>query len=112
METWYVMEDGSAGDPREIAPDENGVLAHADGRKVAYAPHGPRSRSVDPEAERAKAAAEADATAKKAAAEKAKKDANAAADDAAKKKSAAKAEGREAKSPEDRELKASGGETR
>lgn len=54
-ETWYVMEDGSAGDPREIAPDEKGVLRHKDGRAVAYAAHGPRSRSVDPEQERRKA---------------------------------------------------------
>lgn len=57
FETWYIMEDGSSGDPREIAPDKSGKLAHSDGRKVAYAPHGPRSRSVDAEAERAKAAA-------------------------------------------------------
>jgi hypothetical protein len=46
-ETWYVMEDGSVGDPREIAPGKDGVLTHKDGRKVAYAPHGPRTRSVD-----------------------------------------------------------------
>lgn len=46
-ETWYVMEDGSAGDPRAIAPGKDGRLVHKDGRKVAYAPHGPRSRSVD-----------------------------------------------------------------
>lgn len=53
-ETWYVMEDGSVGDPREIAAGKDGNLRHKDGRAVAYAPHGPRSRSVDPEAERAK----------------------------------------------------------
>lgn len=46
-ETWYIMEDGSAGDPRQIAPDKDGVLRHKDGRAVAYAPHGPRSLSVD-----------------------------------------------------------------
>lgn len=40
-ETWYVLEDGS-----------DGRLVHKDGRAVAYAPHGPRSRSVDPAAER------------------------------------------------------------
>lgn len=56
-ETWYILEDGSNGDPREIAPDEKCVLKHKDGRAVAYAPHGPRSRNLDPEAERAKAAA-------------------------------------------------------
>lgn len=54
-ETWYVLEDGSCGDPREIVRDAAGRLRHKDGRAVAYAPHGPRSRSVDPEAERAKA---------------------------------------------------------
>ena len=46
-ETWYVMEDGSAGDPRDIRPGKDGKLVHKDGRKVAYAPHGPRSRGVD-----------------------------------------------------------------
>jgi hypothetical protein len=46
-ETWYILEDGSAGDPREIAPGKDGKLVHKDGRKVAYAPHGPRSRGVD-----------------------------------------------------------------
>lgn len=46
-ETWYVMEDGSFGDPRAIAPGKDGRLVHKDGRKVAYASHGPRSRSVD-----------------------------------------------------------------
>jgi hypothetical protein len=46
-ETWYVLEDGASGDPREVAPGKDGMLVHRDGRKVAYAPHGPRSRSVD-----------------------------------------------------------------
>lgn len=55
MSTWYIMEDGSVGDPADIAADANGVLTHKDGRKVAYAPHGPRTRSVDVELERAKA---------------------------------------------------------
>lgn len=54
IETWYIMEDGSNGDPREVSPDDKGVLRHKDGRAVAYAPHGPRSRSLDPEAERVK----------------------------------------------------------
>lgn len=54
-ETWYVMEDGTSGDPREIAPGADGVLRHKDGRAVAYKPHGPRSRGVDPDEERAKA---------------------------------------------------------
>lgn len=55
METWYVMEDGSAGDPRLIGPGPDGTLRHKDGRAVAYAAHGPRSRGVDPAEERAKA---------------------------------------------------------
>lgn len=57
METWYVMEDGSAGDPAEIGFGADGKLAHKDGRKVAYRPDGitPRSRGVDADAERAKA---------------------------------------------------------
>jgi len=49
-ETWYVMVDGSVADPREISPDKDGILRHKDGRAVAYAPHGPRSRSVDVDA--------------------------------------------------------------
>ena len=53
-ETWFVMEDGSVADPSDIAPGEDGILRHKDGRAVAYAPHGPRSRGVDVEAERAK----------------------------------------------------------
>lgn len=52
-ETWYVLEDGAAGDPAMIRPGKDGVLTHKDGRKVAYGPHGPRSAGVDPEAERA-----------------------------------------------------------
>lgn len=54
-ETWYVLEDGTVGDPAKIAPDADGRLRHEDGRAVAYGPHGPRSRGcVDAEAERAK----------------------------------------------------------
>jgi hypothetical protein len=54
-ETWYILEDGSLGDPLEIAPDKDGRLRHRDGRAVAYAPHGPRSRGgVDAAAERAR----------------------------------------------------------
>jgi hypothetical protein len=54
METWYVLEDGSVAAPRDVVVGASGVLQHRDGRAVAYAPHGPRTRSVDPEAERAK----------------------------------------------------------
>ena len=53
-ETWYVLEDGSVADPREVAGDEKGVLKHKDGRAVGYAPHGPRSKSVDADEERKK----------------------------------------------------------
>lgn len=54
-ETWYVLDDGSLGDPLLISPGPDGRLTHKDGRKVAYAAHGPRSRGgVDAEAERAK----------------------------------------------------------
>ena len=53
-ETWYQMEDGSVGNPREIVPDKDGVLVHKDGRKVAYSEHGPRSRSVDPQSQEKK----------------------------------------------------------
>ncbi len=54
-ETWYVMADGSVGDPREIRAGADGVLRHSDGRAVSYAPHGPRSRSIDVDAVRARA---------------------------------------------------------
>lgn len=45
--TWYVIEDGTAVDPCEVAPDEAGVLRHSGGQAVAIGPHGPRTRSVD-----------------------------------------------------------------
>lgn len=47
-ETWYVLEDGSCGDPRDVAPGAEGRLVHKDGRAVAYRPDGetPLSRSV------------------------------------------------------------------
>jgi len=54
-QTWYVMADGTFGDPREISAGADGKLRHKDGRAVAYAPHGPRSRSVDVDVERSKA---------------------------------------------------------
>lgn len=52
-ETWYVLEDGSPGDPAMIGHGPDDLLVHADGRRVAYGPHGPRSIGVDPEVERA-----------------------------------------------------------
>lgn len=51
METWYVLEDGTSAPPRDVMTDDKGRLVHRDGRKVDYAPHGPRARSVDPERE-------------------------------------------------------------
>lgn len=32
--TWYVLEDGTAVDPNECAPGDDGVLTHKDGAKV------------------------------------------------------------------------------
>lgn len=49
METWYIMADGSIADPREVSPDEGGILHHVDGRAVAYAGHGPRARMISAE---------------------------------------------------------------
>jgi len=46
-ETWYVLEDGTAVDPREVSIEPSGALRHASGALVAVGPHGPRSRSVD-----------------------------------------------------------------
>jgi len=56
-EVWYVMVDGSVGDPAEISAGPDGVLRHTDGRAVAYKPHGPVARMIDAVAERAKIAA-------------------------------------------------------
>lgn len=49
IEVWYILEDEAIGDPRDIARGADGVLRHKDGRVVAYAPHGPRSRMVSAE---------------------------------------------------------------
>jgi hypothetical protein len=69
-ETWYVLDDGSVGDPHQIVRDAFGVLRHRDGRVVAYGPHGPRSRGhVDAAAERIKVKAETEAAAKNSAAQ-------------------------------------------
>jgi hypothetical protein len=54
-ETWYVLEDGELADPRDVVTGDRDLLYHKDGRPVAYREHGPRSRGVDPEEERAKA---------------------------------------------------------
>jgi hypothetical protein len=63
-ETWFVLEDDSVGDPMDVAPDAKGVLRHKDGRAVAMAPHGPRSRGVNAEAERKRQAKPKDAPAR------------------------------------------------
>lgn len=77
-ETWYILETDEVADPSDVAPDDKGVLRHKDGRAVAYAAHGPRSRSVDAGAERAKV----DAARRAKAAEDAKKAADKAPDQA------------------------------
>lgn len=45
-ETWYVLEDGTAVHPSEVAADKNGALAHKKGL-VAMRGDTPRSRGVD-----------------------------------------------------------------
>lgn len=80
-ETWYVLEDGTAVHPREVAPNEAGRLAHKSGL-VAMRDDGetPRSRGVDvdepdvekqPTPEELQAAADKKAADEKAAADKA-----------------------------------------
>lgn len=48
-ETWYVMEDGSLGDPHRVVFDEGGRLRDQGGRFVDYTLHGPRSRWISDE---------------------------------------------------------------
>lgn len=55
-ETWYVLENGVAADPSEVAPDGSGVLRHKSGIAVAMRGQVPSTRGVDPEQERAKSA--------------------------------------------------------
>jgi len=46
--TWYVLEDGTAVDPIECAPDETGALTLKSGAKVAMrSPDCPMSTGVD-----------------------------------------------------------------
>ncbi len=45
-EVWYILETGEVGSPRDIRRGADGALRHKDGRAVAMAPHGPRSRMV------------------------------------------------------------------
>lgn len=58
-ETWYVLEDGTAADPREVAPDPAGVLRHSGGVAVQMRGDVPRSRGVDPDEERSRGGAKA-----------------------------------------------------
>ncbi len=54
-ETWFVMDDGTLGDPSEVGLDKDGLWRHKDGRLVAMrGPDTPRTSGVDAEAERAK----------------------------------------------------------
>lgn len=48
-ETWYILEDGSVGDPRDVSCEASGRLVHKSGVAVAVGPHGPRSRGVNTE---------------------------------------------------------------
>jgi hypothetical protein len=60
-ETWYLLEDGSVADPREVSPDAAGKLRHKNGVYVAMRGDAYSSRGVDPEAERATAKSKAKA---------------------------------------------------
>jgi hypothetical protein len=53
--TWYVLEDGSAVDPNECAPDEKGVLRHSSGAAIAMRGDAYSSRQVDFEERQAEA---------------------------------------------------------
>lgn len=82
-ETWYVLEDGTAVHPSEVAPNEDGRLAHKSGL-VAIREDGetPRSRGVDvdePEVKKQPTTDELKAAADKAAADKEEADKAAAA---------------------------------
>ncbi len=56
-ETWYVLVDGTVADPNECVPNEAGDLVHSSGVHVAMRGDAHSSRSVDPDAERAKVVA-------------------------------------------------------
>lgn len=46
-ETWYVLEDGTVADPREVVSDGSGKLFHKSGLAVAMRGDTPSSRGVD-----------------------------------------------------------------
>jgi hypothetical protein len=76
-ETWYMLENGTVADPREVKTREDGRMVHASGALVAVRNGVPHSYGVDPDEERAKtraalAKAEKEAAAKAASAEAAK----------------------------------------
>jgi hypothetical protein len=52
-ETWYVLEDDTVADPREVSADKAGILRHSNGLAVQMRGDVPRSRGVDPDRERA-----------------------------------------------------------
>jgi len=55
QETWYVLEDGRAVDPKDVMRDSAGVLKHKSGVAVAMrSPGVARSRGVNPDDERQK----------------------------------------------------------
>jgi hypothetical protein len=49
-ELWYVLEDGTLGDPRDVAPDHVGNLKHKSGKRLAMDGDVPSTREVDPQA--------------------------------------------------------------
>lgn len=50
-ELWYVLEDGTLGDPRDVAPDRVGNLKHKSGKRIAMDDGDvPSTREVDPPA--------------------------------------------------------------
>jgi hypothetical protein len=42
-ETWYVLEDGTKADPKDVAPDDSGALRHSSGVAVAMRGDVPRT---------------------------------------------------------------------
>lgn len=47
-ETWYVLEDGTYGDPKDVAPGQKGCLVHKNGLAVKMrAPDVPLTSGVD-----------------------------------------------------------------
>jgi hypothetical protein len=47
-ELWYVLEDGTLGDPRDVAPDDVGNLKHKkSGKRIAMDGDVPATREVN-----------------------------------------------------------------